>query len=67
MQFWVFYFLQKICTQRFGRIDLERIAIVEIILLQRVYAIHFLYVQRHKITENVSREKKKQYLIPKNG
>ena len=37
MQFWVFYFLkQKICAQRFGRINLEGIAIEEIILLQSV-------------------------------
>ena len=37
MQFWVYYFLkQRICAQRFGGINLERIAIVEIILLQSV-------------------------------
>ena len=34
MPFWVFLFLkQKICAQRFGRINLERIAILEIIIL----------------------------------
>ena len=43
MQFWVFYFpKRKICAQRWGRINLERMAIVEIILLKRVSAIHFL-------------------------
>ena len=43
MQFWVFYFpKQKICAQRCGRINLERMAIEEIILLTRVSAIHFL-------------------------
>ena len=43
MQFWAFYFpKQKICAQRCGRISLERMAIVEIILLTKVSAIHFL-------------------------
>ena len=43
MQFWVFYFpKQKICAQRCGRINLERMAIVESILLKRVSVIHFL-------------------------
>ena len=43
MQFWVFYFPKKnICTQGCGRIYLERMDIVEIILLKRVFAIHFL-------------------------
>ena len=43
IQFWVFYFpKQKVCTQRCGRINLERMAIEEIILLTRVSAIHFL-------------------------
>ena len=56
MQFWVFYFpKQKICTQWCGRINLERMAVLEIILLTRVSAIRF---QRHKITENVWRPKK---------
>ena len=42
-QFWVFYIpKQKICAQNCGRINLERMAIVEIILLKRVSAIHFL-------------------------
>ena len=35
MQVWVFYFpKQKICAQRCGRISLERMAIVEIMLLK---------------------------------
>ena len=43
MQFWVFYFTKdKISAQRCGGINLERMAIVEIILLKRVSAIHFL-------------------------
>ena len=51
MQFWVFYFLkQKICAQRFGRINLERISIEEIILLQSVRHT-FPIIPRHKITE----------------
>ena len=42
-QFWVFYFpKQKICAQRYGRMNLERVAIVEIILLKRVSPTHFL-------------------------
>ena len=37
MQFWVFYLpKQKICPQRCGSINLERMAIVEIILSKRV-------------------------------
>ena len=43
MQFWVFYCpKQKICAQRCGRINLERMATVEILLLTNVSAIHFL-------------------------
>ena len=43
VQFRVFYFpKQKICAQMCGRINLERMAIKEIILLTRVSAIHFL-------------------------
>ena len=43
MQFWVFYFpKKKICTQGCGKINLERMAIVEIILLKTVSAILFL-------------------------
>ena len=43
MQFWVFYFpTQKIYHERCVRMYLERMAIVEIILLKRVSAIHFL-------------------------
>ena len=43
MEFWVFYFPeQKIRAQRCDRISLEGMAIVEIILLKRVSAIHFL-------------------------
>ena len=43
MQFWVFCFpKQKICAQRCGRINLERMDVVDIILLKRVSAIHFL-------------------------
>ena len=39
----VFYLpKQKICTQRCGRIKLERMAILEIILLNKISAIHFL-------------------------
>ena len=39
----LFYFpKQKICAQRCGRINLERMAIVDIILLNKVSAIHFL-------------------------
>ena len=42
-QFWVFYFSkQKMGAQRCGRINLERMAIVEIILLKRVSVIYFL-------------------------
>ena len=41
MQFGYCYFRkQKICVQRCGRIKLERMAIVEIILLKKVSAIH---------------------------
>ena len=41
-QFWVFYFPKhNICAQRCGRINLERMAIVEIVFLKRVSAIHF--------------------------
>ena len=68
MQFGVFYFpKQKICAQRCGRTNLERMAIVEFILLKRVSAIHFLQFQRHKITENVWRQEKQYLGIPKNG
>ena len=42
MQFWGFYFSkQKICAQGCGRINLKRMAIVEIVLLKTVSAIHF--------------------------
>ena len=42
MQFGGFYFpKQKICAQGCGRVNLERMAIVEIISLKRVSAIHF--------------------------
>ena len=41
MQFW-FFPNQKICAQSCGRIKLERMAIVEIILLNKASAIHFL-------------------------
>ena len=62
-QFWVFYFpKQKICNQKCGKLDLERMAILEIIVLKRVSAIHFLYFQRHTITENVWRQKKEIFM-----
>ena len=68
MQFWVFYFpKRKICAQRCSGINLERMAIVEIILLKGVSAIHFQQFQRHKITEDVWRQKKQHLGIPKNG
>ena len=43
MQFWAFYSpKQKMYAQKCGRISLERMAIVEIILLTKVSAIRFL-------------------------
>ena len=54
-------------NRRCGRINLERMAIEEIILLKRVSAIHFLYFQRHKITVNVWRQKRQYLGIQKNG
>ena len=60
MHFWFFYFPmeQKIFAQSCGRINLEKMATVEIILLKRVSSIHFLKFQRHKITGNVWRQLK---------
>ena len=61
MQFSAFYFpKQKICAQRCGRINLDRITIIEIISLKRVSAIHFLSFQRHKITKSVWRQNSKE-------
>ena len=43
VQFWVFDFAkQRICAQSCGRIHLERMATVTIILLGRVSAVHLL-------------------------
>ena len=69
MQFWVFYFpKQKICAQRCGRINLERMAIVETILLKRVSAITFPVIPKAQNYRECMETKKKQYLgIPKNG
>ena len=69
MQFWVFYFLkQKICAQRCGRINFERMAIVEIILLKRVSAIYISCNSKGTKLQGMYGDKKKQHLgIPKNG
>ena len=44
MQFWAFLFprTEEICAERCDRIKLERMSTVEIIILNKVSAIHFL-------------------------
>ena len=65
MQFWVFYFpKQKICAQRCSKINLERMAILEIILLKRVCNTFPVIPKAQNYRECM--ETKKQYLgIPK--
>ena len=62
MQFWFFDFSkQKICTQRCGRIFLERMAIVKIILLKEFLPYISCDTKGTKL-QRMYRDKKKQYL-----
>ena len=53
MQFWVFCFpKQKICAQRCGRINLERMDVVDIILLTRCFREAYTGLPVVRATEN---------------